>query len=195
VQKASTPTTLSAISSTSHARGQAVAPGDAVTLTWKFVGVGTATCTHDGLPVSNAPGGLCRSPLTVTAKAFSSGRAPHAVNVTFADVCGRSRTAAFTYTQAGVAAVTPTEILDAGARGRRRRRGLERCVGFQGDGAWLARVRARGEWAPLVATCCTGSPLHAAPAAARPWHLPLPTLSHPTPKPAPPPTKTATSWS
>lgn len=51
VQKASTPTTLSALAVTSHAPFQAVKAGDALTLTWQFNGVGSATCAHDAAAV------------------------------------------------------------------------------------------------------------------------------------------------
>lgn len=113
LQRASTPTTLSAISCTSHAPKQAVAAGDAVTLAWQFNGAGNATCTHDGAPVSNAPNGACASPLTVTALPFGAGAAAsHAVVVAFTDVCGRRRTAEFSYAAAGVTAVTPPEVLN-----------------------------------------------------------------------------------
>jgi hypothetical protein len=110
VQKASTPTTLSAISCANQASVTKVTAGDALELSWKFTGVGSATCAHDGAPVSNAPNGTCVSPLTVHAGDVAASAA-HKVTVTFTDVCGRTRTAEFQYTAAGVQAVTPTEVL------------------------------------------------------------------------------------
>jgi hypothetical protein len=112
VQRKSTPTTLSAISSSSHKPGQPVQPGDKIVLNWKFRGVGSATCTHDGMAVANAPSGRCSSPLTITAKDFGADETRHAVQVTFADVCGRVRKAEFQYTQQGVKTLTATEILN-----------------------------------------------------------------------------------
>jgi hypothetical protein len=113
VQKLSTPTTLGTISCTSHLGTQAVKAGDKVVLAWRFSGIGSATCTHDGMVASNAPASKCVSPLTVTARAMSTAATRHAVVVTFTDVCGRARTAEFAYTEAGVVAVTPTEVLAA----------------------------------------------------------------------------------
>ena len=63
--------------------------------------------------MSNADGDLCTSPLVITAKDVSLASTVHNVAVTFTDVCGRSRTAEFNYTQTGVVAVTPTELLAA----------------------------------------------------------------------------------
>jgi hypothetical protein len=97
VQKASTPTTLSAIACTSHPVSRAVGAGDSVVLTWQFIGIGSATCMHDGEVVSNAPAGTCVSPLTITARAFSAALPTHKLVVTFTDVCGRVRTAEFDY--------------------------------------------------------------------------------------------------
>lgn len=117
LQRASTPTILSAISCTSHAPSQDVAEGDTVTLEWRFNGAGSATCKHDGAPVSNAPNGKCVSPLNITALPFGDGAAAataaHAVVVAFDDVCGRRRTAEFSYARTGVTAVTPTEVLNS----------------------------------------------------------------------------------
>lgn len=101
VQKGSTPTTLSAISSSSHVPGQAVLPGQKVVLNWQFRGVGSATCTHDGQVAANAEDGKCVSPLTVQARDVSSVDTKHSVVVTFSDVCGGVRTAEFEYTQVG----------------------------------------------------------------------------------------------
>ena len=139
VQKASTPTTLSAISSTSHGKGERVEPGDKIVLTWRFRGVGAATCTHDGAAVSNAPNGKCVSPLTVVAKDFGKDDTRHAVRVTFADVCGRVREADFEYTQAGVRTLSATEVVQPD--------GTVRVVGaghsIYGSGA-AAAARASG---------------------------------------------------
>jgi hypothetical protein len=111
VQKASTPTTLSAIACTSHPVSRAVAVGDAVVLTWQFNGIGSATCKHDGEVVSNAAGGTCASPLTITARAFSAAAPTHKLVVTFSDVCGRARTAEFDYTaQVRVLVLGPSNI-------------------------------------------------------------------------------------
>ncbi|KAI8470461.1 MAG: hypothetical protein J3K34DRAFT_420580 [Monoraphidium minutum] len=112
VQKNSTLTTLSAISSSSHGRGEAVLAGDKIGLNWRFRGIGSATCTHDGAPVSNAPNGKCMSPLTITAKDFGSATTRHKVAVTFTDVCGRVKSAAFEYTQEGVKTLSATEALN-----------------------------------------------------------------------------------
>ena len=123
VQKASTPTYLSAISSTSHPNGKAIATGDPITLAWQFVGAGSAVCTHDGAPVSNGIHGKCVSPLTVTARAFGSAATTHEVRVVFTDVCGRERTAKYSYTQAGLTVLTAPEVVtttggcEAGAPG------------------------------------------------------------------------------
>jgi hypothetical protein len=115
VPRATPPTTLSALACTSHSSASRVAAGEPIVLTWQFRGAGSATCTHDGAPVSNAAGGKCVSPLTVIARSFgaSAGAAAHTVNVTFTDVCGRERTADYAYTQAGVTALTPLEFLNA----------------------------------------------------------------------------------
>jgi len=112
VQKNSTLTTLSAISSSSHAKGRPVEAGDKIVLNWRFRGVGNAVCTHDGLTVANAPNGKCVSPFTITAKDFGEDATDHEVLVTFTDVCGRSRKAEFQYTQKGVRALTATEVLN-----------------------------------------------------------------------------------
>jgi hypothetical protein len=111
VQKGSTPTTLSAISSSSHLPGQTVLPGQKVVLNWQFRGVGSATCLHDGQVVSNAADGKCVSPLTIEARDVASVDTKHAVVVTFDDVCGGHKKAEFEYTQEGVRPVTPAEIL------------------------------------------------------------------------------------
>jgi len=113
VQKSSTPTTLSAISSSSHAAGRPVEAGDKIVLNWRFRGVGSATCMHDGLTIANAPNGKCVSPLTITAKDFGEDTTNHEVVVTFTDVCGRSRKAEFEYTQQGVKTMSAAEILTA----------------------------------------------------------------------------------
>lgn len=62
-------------------------------------------------PVSNAADGKCVSPLTIEAKDVSAVDTQHFVNVTFSDVCGRSRTADFLYTQSGVRPLTAAEVL------------------------------------------------------------------------------------
>jgi hypothetical protein len=112
VQKGSTPTTLSAISSSSHVPGQAVLAGQNVVLTWQFRGVGSATCTHDGQVVSNAEDGKCVSPLAIQARDVASTDTKHGVVVTFSDVCGGLKTAEFEYTQSGVRPLTATEIVN-----------------------------------------------------------------------------------
>jgi hypothetical protein len=112
VQKSSTLTTLSAISSSSHAAGRPVEAGDKIVLNWRFRGIGSATCTHDGVSVANAPGGKCVSPLSITAKDFGSEDTRHSVVVTFTDVCGRVRKADFEYTQQGVKTLSPAEVLN-----------------------------------------------------------------------------------
>jgi len=112
VQKASTLTTLSAISCTSHTEDEAVKAGDKITLTWEFRGAGSAVCTHDGLTASNSPNGKCVSPLQVTARTFSTTGAKHTVLVTFTDVCGRARKAEFVYSEAGLVVMTPSEVLN-----------------------------------------------------------------------------------
>lgn len=61
----------------------------------RFRGIGSATCTHDGAPLVNAPNGKCAPPLTLTAKDFGGADTRHEVEVTFTDVCGRVRTAAY----------------------------------------------------------------------------------------------------
>jgi hypothetical protein len=111
VQKASTPTTLSAISCSNQASVTKVTGGDMLELTWQFTGAGSATCAHDGVAIANGPNGTCVSPLSVTARDFASA-ATHAVTVTFTDVCGRVRNAEFQYTAAGVQSITPTEVLN-----------------------------------------------------------------------------------
>lgn len=117
VQKGSTKTTLSAISSPSHPRGKRVRAGQQVVLEWQFRGVGAATCTHDGAAVSNADDGKCVSPLTVeAARDVAAGDSRHTVTVTFNDVCGRVRTAEFEYTQQGVKPLTPPENPDGSVR-------------------------------------------------------------------------------
>jgi len=113
VQKGSTLTTLSTLSSSSHVPGQAVLAGQKVVLNWQFRGVGSATCTHDGFVTSNAADGKCVSPLTVEARDVSATDTKHAVVVTFNDVCGGVRTAEFEYTQAGVVPLTAAETLNA----------------------------------------------------------------------------------
>ncbi|KIY95900.1 hypothetical protein MNEG_12061 [Monoraphidium neglectum] len=112
VQKNSTLTTLSAISSASHSAGEAVQAGDKIVLNWKFRGIGSATCTHDGQPASNAANGKCVSPLTITAKDFGSAKTRHKVEVTFTDVCGRVKNAGFEYNQEGVKTLSATEALN-----------------------------------------------------------------------------------
>jgi hypothetical protein len=111
VQKNSTLTTLSAISSSSHAKGRPVEAGDKIVLNWKFRGIGVATCTHDGMAVANAPGNKCAPPLTITARDIGADDTRHDVTVTFTDVCGRVRKAEFQYSQKGVKTLTATEIL------------------------------------------------------------------------------------
>jgi hypothetical protein len=112
VQKNSTLTTLSAISSSSHAAGRPVEAGDKIVLNWKFRGIGSATCTHDGVAVANAAHGKCVSPLTINARDFGSEDTRHTVVVTFTDVCGRVREAEFEYTQRGVKTLSATEVLN-----------------------------------------------------------------------------------
>ncbi|KIY98911.1 hypothetical protein MNEG_9051 [Monoraphidium neglectum] len=112
VQKSSTLTTLSQISSPSHSSGQAIAAGDNIVLSWQFAGAGSAVCTHDGAVVSNSLGNKCVSPLTVTARAFGSASSKHTVEVTFMDVCGRERVAEFDYTAKGLTVVTQPEVLN-----------------------------------------------------------------------------------
>ncbi|GBF90081.1 hypothetical protein Rsub_02789 [Raphidocelis subcapitata] len=145
VQKNSTLTTLSAISSSSHAKGKPVEAGDKIVLNWRFRGIGSATCTHDGAAVSNAPRGKCVAPMTITAKDFGGEDTRHTVVVTFTDVCGRVRTADFEYTQRGVKTLTATESLNADGSIRIVGAGL---AGFHGNGA--APARAAGGAAALL---------------------------------------------
>lgn len=60
-------------------------------------------------PRSNAPNGKCVSPLAITAKSLATGVKAN-VTVTFTDACKRVRTAQFSYSTAGVTAVTPTGV-------------------------------------------------------------------------------------
>lgn len=143
VQKMTTPTTLSAISCTNSAGTTKITAGDELIFTWQFSGVGSATCTHDGVAVSNVMNNVnCVSPLSITAKDVSSTDTAHTVAVTFTDVCGRERTAQYQYTQTGVKAVTSTEILNS-------------------DGAHLELMSAIGEadsslpWAAYSMHACT----------------------------------------
>ena len=78
--------------------------GSTLKLQWTFNGVGTATCTHDGITVPN-----CKSPLTLQANAITSADTKHSFTVTFSDVCGRVKTANFSYTQKGVVPETKVD--------------------------------------------------------------------------------------
>jgi hypothetical protein len=66
--------------------------------------VGTATCTHDAAPVPN-----CKSPLTIQANTITSADTKHNFTVTFTDVCGRVKTAHFSYTQKGIVPETKVD--------------------------------------------------------------------------------------
>jgi hypothetical protein len=155
VQKNSTLTTLSAISSSSHAAGRPVEAGDKIVLNWKFRGIGSATCTHDGMPASNAANGKCVSPLTITAKDFGSEDTRHSVVVTFTDVCGRVRKADFEYTQQGVKTLSAAEVLnDDGSIkivGGGSTRGLDNAAPSRGRAAAAAATGAAAAAALLLA--------------------------------------------
>ncbi|GBF95902.1 hypothetical protein Rsub_08493 [Raphidocelis subcapitata] len=154
VQKGSTPTTLSAISSASHAPGQQVLPGQQVVLTWQFRGVGSATCLHDGQPVSNAADGKCVSPLTIEARDVSADDTTHSVAVAFADVCGGEKKAEFEYTQAGVRPLTATEVVNSDGS-------IEMIMAAAPSGATLnatvASVVKSGARAAAAATAAAGA--------------------------------------
>ena len=77
--------------------------GSTIKFEWTFSGVGKATCSHDGVPVPN-----CKSPVTLKANAITTEDTKHAFTVIFNDVCGRVKTANFSYTQKGV--VTETRV-------------------------------------------------------------------------------------
>jgi hypothetical protein len=78
--------------------------GSLIKLEWTFSGIGKTACTHDGVPVPT-----CKSPLTLKANAIATEDTKHNFTVTFTDVCGRVKTASFSYTQKGVVPETKVD--------------------------------------------------------------------------------------
>jgi hypothetical protein len=72
--------------------------GDQLTFSWTFRGVGNAACYHDGEVVEN-----CTSPVKVASKPLAAA-VKKTFTVVFTDVCGRTKNASYSYTQAGVTA-------------------------------------------------------------------------------------------
>lgn len=103
VQKSAT--LLSDISS--NKANKAIKAGDAITFSWKFVGIKAAqNCYHGDTLIAD-----CVSPLTVPALDVSAAGAKATFIVEFTDVCGSMKKAQYSYTSAGVTADTAVSVL------------------------------------------------------------------------------------